>query len=228
MNAGFVYIAINESYGERVKIGKSQRPPRKRAKELSSTTGVPTRFHIAYQEHVRDCDLAERLIHSRLAHCRVNKRREFFELPLKDAIRILSDVANEVGAEKIDRRVNECEVIYALVLRSLAFLMTKQTEEAISTASNAVAMWLDENGGYALHIPSLGFALDREGDEVIARFRSLFSSDDIKSINPLLATRVKYFPGALAPYYSIATSADGEENRILPQGRLQFLEALAD
>jgi hypothetical protein len=74
---------------------------------------VPTRFHIAYQEQVSDCDLAERLIHSRLECYRVNKRRGFFELPLKDAIRVVADVASEVGAG--------CEIIYALVLRSIAF-----------------------------------------------------------------------------------------------------------
>lgn len=229
MSEGYVYIAINESYGERLKIGKSRRPPQKRAKELSRTTGVPTRFHIAFQEHVADCDLAERVIHSRLEYCRINKRREFFEIPLKDAITVVANVAREIGTGKPEVRVNECEIIYSLVLKALAFSMTKQTEEAVATASNALTMWLDENNGYNLYIPSLGFSDYREEDEIIRRFRTTFLTDPIKLSHPEVAARLKYFPGGLAPSDEIIPQSETTVPRfILSADRLKFLTLVAE
>jgi hypothetical protein len=60
--------------------------------------------------------------------------------------------------------------------------LTKQLEEAITAASNAITMWLDENSGYSLYIENLGFPVDREEDEIIERFRSLFSADPINQL----------------------------------------------
>lgn len=97
MLAGYIYILINPSYKQLLKIGKTSRLPEERAAELSSSTGIPTRFYVAYQERVDDCDTAESFIHKRLEPYRVNSGREFFELPLQDAIRIVSSIASEVN-----------------------------------------------------------------------------------------------------------------------------------
>lgn len=95
--SGYIYILINPELGyELLKIGKTVRQSELRAKEIY-TTGVPGEFVVAYEEHVKDCTLAESEIHKRLSAYRVTDRREFFRLPLKDAVRVVSEVAREVG-----------------------------------------------------------------------------------------------------------------------------------
>ena len=96
MAAGHVYILINASMEGYVKIGKTERTPAERARELSQVTGVPTPFWVAYSEKVPDCALAERLIHLRLDQFRTNQGREFFYMPPEDAIRELMLIADEV------------------------------------------------------------------------------------------------------------------------------------
>lgn len=68
-----------------------------RASELSNHTGVPGKFVVAYEEFVEDCALAEKKIHLALNSHRVNRDREFFELKLKDAIRVIATIAREVN-----------------------------------------------------------------------------------------------------------------------------------
>lgn len=94
---GFVYILSNESMPDLVKIGMTTRSPEKRAKEISSVTGVPIPYVVAYQERVVDCHLAEREIHRRLDYCRVNRDREFFEISIPDAKKVVQEVARECG-----------------------------------------------------------------------------------------------------------------------------------
>ncbi len=96
MAAGHVYLLVNASNPGLLKIGKTERTPEDRARELSTGSGVPSPFMVAYSEDVPDCAKAERLIHKRLDKFRPNKNREFFQLPLKDAIIELSRIAEDV------------------------------------------------------------------------------------------------------------------------------------
>lgn len=81
MSAGFLYVLTNPSMPGLVKVGKTVRDPRIRVKELSSPTGVPTPFELAYVEAFDDCHTAERRVHAALAAggIRVSSKREFFE-----------------------------------------------------------------------------------------------------------------------------------------------------
>src|SRR5205814_12186 len=49
----------------------------------------------AYEEDFSDCDAAERIIHERLDAHRFNQDREFFRIPVKDAIRAVAALAGE-------------------------------------------------------------------------------------------------------------------------------------
>lgn len=80
----------------------------------------PRDFHVAYQELVADCDLAERLIHRRLAGARVNRSREFFAVELADAIQVVRAVAAEVGAPEVQPKTSinrEARMLHAMVSR---------------------------------------------------------------------------------------------------------------
>ena len=90
-SVGHVYILLNPSH-KLLKIGKTTKTPEERAAELSST-GVPAPFMVAFSEKVSDCDLAEIRIHAELSAFRFNEDREFFSVGLKDAIKVVSKVA---------------------------------------------------------------------------------------------------------------------------------------
>ncbi|MBS1516107.1 MAG: SEL1-like repeat protein [Bacteroidetes bacterium] len=91
--SGYIYILINPTLNGLVKIGKTSKTSEERAKELSSATGVPTQFIVAYDEFFDDIDLAENHVHEILKNMghHVFPNKEFFDIPLKDAIGILNE-----------------------------------------------------------------------------------------------------------------------------------------
>jgi len=96
---GYVYVLMNPSMQNLVKIGKTTREPKERAKELSSTTGVPTPFVVVYSCYFKSCSDAESFIHKYLEKqdFRVSSNREFFEIPIKDAIDSVMKAKEEFG-----------------------------------------------------------------------------------------------------------------------------------
>ncbi|MBT4552270.1 GIY-YIG nuclease family protein [bacterium] len=95
MNEGWIYILINPALKkDLLKIGKTKRHPEARAKELS-TTGIPTEFHVAYELEVKNCDKVEAIIHKKLSSYRYTRNREFFKIPLRKAILIMNNIAEE-------------------------------------------------------------------------------------------------------------------------------------
>lgn len=112
MVTGFVYILLNPSYPELVKIGLTERTSEERARELR-TTGVPTSFLVIYDELVSDCNAVEDAVHRRLAGYRVSDDREFFRVPVKEAIRTLQEEAARyrVNPLNLKRRVEILSVL---------------------------------------------------------------------------------------------------------------------
>lgn len=89
----WVYIMSNDSMPGLLKIGMTTTSPQQRNRELGSATGVPTPFRLEYSLEVSNARRVEQVIHKELSAYRVNRRREFFEIDLKDAIRRLKSVA---------------------------------------------------------------------------------------------------------------------------------------
>ena len=96
---GYVYVLMNPSMKGLVKIGKSTRNPQERANELSSTTGVPTPFLVVYEYYFESCTEAEKYVHTYLEEegFRVSQNREFFEIPVKDAVDAIMKASNHFG-----------------------------------------------------------------------------------------------------------------------------------
>ena len=100
VSAGRIYILRDPLHQDAlIKIGHTTRTSESRAKELTSATGVPWGFEVIYEESVLDSRAAEQLIHDRLAAYRVNQKREFFKLPLKDAVKVVFEVCMQVNSE---------------------------------------------------------------------------------------------------------------------------------
>lgn len=100
---GFIYILLNPINIECLKIGKTTRTSEIRAKEIfrQARTGLPAEFVVAYEKKVDDIDLVERLIHKKLDRKRFNKKREFFIMPLKKAIKAIEEVMTELGKQSV-------------------------------------------------------------------------------------------------------------------------------
>ena len=95
--AGYVYVLINPSLNGIVKIGKTQNNPDERAKELSSATGVPTPFFVAYSSYFKDSNAAETFVHTLLANKRLAENREFFQVSVQKAIRAVLEAETNLG-----------------------------------------------------------------------------------------------------------------------------------
>lgn len=91
---GYIYVLYNSSANGVVKIGKTQRNPDERARELSSATGVPTPFIVVYQAYFNDCDKAEMFVHTKLERYRVANNREFFQVAIHVAVDSIIEAKN--------------------------------------------------------------------------------------------------------------------------------------
>jgi len=96
---GYVYILVNPAFPGFLKVGKTTKDPEARARELSSGSGVPAPFAVAWDAFVNDCDHVEKLIHQQLAHTRSRRDREFFAIPLKHAISVISNIIDPFSCE---------------------------------------------------------------------------------------------------------------------------------
>lgn len=90
---GYVYILTNPAMPNMVKVGMTTDSPEARAKTLSSTTGVPQPFRVAWYASVDDCAAVEGAVKRALNRHRVNGRREFFAVTVQDARRSIEAAA---------------------------------------------------------------------------------------------------------------------------------------
>ncbi|MDP8207114.1 MAG: GIY-YIG nuclease family protein [Candidatus Electryonea clarkiae] len=91
---GYVYILKNESMPGLLKIGITTRSPEQRIGELSSATGVPTPFQMAYCVFVSNHKQVEKLVHEQLSSFR-KEGKEFFEVNINEAIDLVSEIAED-------------------------------------------------------------------------------------------------------------------------------------
>lgn len=91
MSLGYLYILSNKSMPGLLKIGRTDRRPETRAKELTSATGVPLAFEIEFSVLVYDSIAAERFVHGSLEAkgLRFSLNREFFRVSLEEATELL-------------------------------------------------------------------------------------------------------------------------------------------
>lgn len=86
---GWVYVAINASMPGLVKVGRTERPPTDRMRELSAATGVPTPFVLVFDQYFSDCIAAEAFVHASFEKmgARKSPNREFFVAECSDVIK---------------------------------------------------------------------------------------------------------------------------------------------
>ena len=104
---GFVYVMSNPSMPNLYKVGFTCNL-KKRLYDLNSYSSTPTPFKVVYAAKVDDAEADEKLAHSALAECRVNKKREFFRAKSKiELVKQVRSAISEIKEEEIDRRIQK-------------------------------------------------------------------------------------------------------------------------
>ena len=105
--AGFIYIMGNPAFPHLLKIGKSTKDPASSRVDELYATGLPEPFVVKYYCFVEDHDRLEGQIHQFLNEYRPNKGREFFEIEVNVAIKVIREIATALGGIKYEEPLGE-------------------------------------------------------------------------------------------------------------------------
>lgn len=146
MTNGYVYILINPSMPNLIKIGQTKRDALTRAKELSTSTGVPTPFMVVFEIFCNDCISIERTMHKKLEEFRCNTKREFFTYSVNKAIKLLMKIV-----DPIDETYSAIDITIQLQNKFPSFIKPDIINVRIVQPKNRV--WLEltqekERAGY--------------------------------------------------------------------------------
>ena len=88
----YVYVLVNKSVPNMVKIGMTTTTPDQRARQISAATGVATPWISVFSYACYRSDLLEEDIHQHLRECRVNHKREMFAIDSHTAQRVIEEL----------------------------------------------------------------------------------------------------------------------------------------
>ena len=88
----WVYILSNPSLPNMLKIGYTKNEPEIRAKQISSATGVALPYKVEWAFQCFNSEQLEQEVHAELASYRVNRQREFFDIPLAEAQEAIEEI----------------------------------------------------------------------------------------------------------------------------------------
>lgn len=108
---GWVYVLANKAMPGVYKVGMTTSTPEKRAKELSSSSGVPFPFDVVSRYRSDDPWAHEKQIHQLLSRYRINEGREFFRAPLQT----IEDVCDQVIPNGSTVAVEKLASLYNLI-----------------------------------------------------------------------------------------------------------------
>jgi hypothetical protein len=88
---------------------------------LSRPTGIPADFEVIYDVVVSDISSAEREVHSALAAVRINAFREFFKISIREAVKLVQQIANKYSVDEKAEAI-ETEILPLLERRMRRWL----------------------------------------------------------------------------------------------------------
>jgi len=103
---GWVYVLENKAMPGLVKIGFTTGCPIKRAKALSSPSGIPSPFILVEGSKVYCARRVEAMAHKMLAMFRVDASREFFKVTSSKAVEVIR-LADILVCEDVERESPE-------------------------------------------------------------------------------------------------------------------------
>ena len=108
MNEGYIYCFSNPTMNGIVKIGRTDRDPKIRVQELS-TTGVPLPFKIEVAIKVSNYKEKEKILHTLMSQYteRINPNREFFRISVEEVKVFFSLMDGEYWYEKKNEELDD-------------------------------------------------------------------------------------------------------------------------
>ena len=91
----WVYILSNPTQPGLLKIGYTKNLPEKRAKQISSATGVALPYKVEWAYQCFNGEMVEREVHHKLKAQRINNSKEFFQISLEEAKEIINLIGNK-------------------------------------------------------------------------------------------------------------------------------------
>jgi hypothetical protein len=88
----YVYVLVNKSVPNMVKIGMTTNTPDERARQISAATGVATPWISVFSYACYRSDLLEEEIHDHLKSHRVNTHREMFAIDSHTAQQVIEEL----------------------------------------------------------------------------------------------------------------------------------------
>ena len=94
IGAQYIYILENDTMPGLVKIGFTKNKPSERVKQINAATGVALDFYVKYQYPCFNAHDLEKEIHIYLESqgFRVNKKKEFFNITVEQAISVIERI----------------------------------------------------------------------------------------------------------------------------------------
>lgn len=88
----YVYVLVNKSVPNMVKIGMTTNTPDERARQISAATGVPTPWIPIFSFPCYRSDLLEAEVHDYLAEHRITNNREMFNIDSFTAQKVITEL----------------------------------------------------------------------------------------------------------------------------------------
>ena len=85
----WVYVLSNPTTPGLLKIGYTTQTPDERAKQISNATGVALPYKVEWAFKCFDGEQLEGEVHRKLREYRVNNQREFFQIDLEEAKKVI-------------------------------------------------------------------------------------------------------------------------------------------
>ena len=85
----WVYVLSNPTLPNMLTIGYTRNHPEERAQQISSSTGVALPYKVEFAFHCFNGFDLEQQVHRKLKSYRVNNNREFFQISLEEAKKII-------------------------------------------------------------------------------------------------------------------------------------------
>lgn len=91
----WVYMLSNPTMPGILKIGYTKLLPNERAKQLSNATGVALPYVVEWALHCYNAEQLEGEVHRCLESARVSNQREFFQIPLEEAKKVVGELGEQ-------------------------------------------------------------------------------------------------------------------------------------
>ena len=98
----YIYVLVNKTVPNMVKIGMTTTTPQQRAREISKATGVAIPWIPIYEFKCYRSDLLEREVHEYLHEWRVANNREMFSIDSYTAQQVIEDLGYKYSTARWD------------------------------------------------------------------------------------------------------------------------------